>query len=198
MALQHSPFQSRVTGRILQALSPEIVHEFIHRIPLIILQKISPVFISGTANVCWMYVNILLSCSYATMQLLIYSFCRGKLQLKLLLKTFGETEFTLKCTLIYKVKILLWQYGKSLTVHFRAPAVYFQPVSLAVPSGDKASWSRPHGWCVRLCRLQIRFHGYMSSLHPDYVDRQCIMNRQQHLLLCHNTLQSSRVETKLF
>lgn len=42
-------------------------------------------------------------------------------------------------------------------------------------SGDRASWRLAHRWWVTLCKLLVMFHRYMSSLHSNYVDRQCIM-----------------------
>lgn len=42
-------------------------------------------------------------------------------------------------------------------------------------SGDNASWCLAHGWCVAVCMLLVRFHCYMSSLHPNYADGQCVM-----------------------
>lgn len=55
-------------------------------------------------------------------------------------------------------------------------AVYSKHVFL-VCSDDKASWCRAHGWCVTVRVLPVGFHFYMTSLHPSYVDRQCIMTR---------------------
>lgn len=43
---------------------------------------------------------------------------------------------------------------------------------------DKASWRLAHWWCVAACMLLVGFHCNMSPLHPNYVDRQCIMTRR--------------------
>lgn len=57
-------------------------------------------------------------------------------------------------------------------------------------SVDKASWCLAHRWCVTVCMLLVRFHCYMSSLHPSYADKQYIMAWAHHPFLCHNILQS--------
>ena len=59
---------------------------------------------------------------------------------------------------------------------FLTHGVYSEHVFL-VCSGDRPSWCLAHGWCVTVCMLLVRFHCYMSSLHPNYADRQCIMTR---------------------
>lgn len=44
-----------------------------------------------------------------------------------------------------------------------------------VHSGDKASWCLVHTWSATVWMLLVRFHGYMSPLHPNHADKPCIM-----------------------